>query len=67
MAMLSADLTRILDGWDKVSLAIDRVVTALPQQMTVAAENLEARRQKMRALLHEIALSEGMETTTDGN
>jgi hypothetical protein len=65
--MQSSDLIRILDGWDQVSLAIDRIVTALPQQMTHAAENLEARRREMRALLHEIGLSNDLEEITNGH
>lgn len=42
----------LLNAWDEMSAAIDRVVTALPAQMTAASETLEDVRRKFRELLH---------------
>jgi hypothetical protein len=45
----------LLNGWDGVSGAIDRIVTALPAQMTAASEDLERERRSFRDLIQRIA------------
>lgn len=42
----------LLVVWDDLDAAINRVVTALPAQMTAASETLEQERRRMRAALH---------------
>lgn len=56
-----ADLEELalLEQWDLVERAIDRVVTALPSQMSVAVENLEGERFAMRRVLHARARTQG--------
>ena len=55
--MTDDDLMMLLAQWDDVSAAIDRVVTALPGQMTDAAANLEVQRSKMRRTINEVTRS----------
>ena len=50
-------LMKLLAQWDDVSAAIDRIVTALPGQMTDAAANLEVQRSKMRRTINEVTRS----------
>lgn len=45
----------LLHAWDGVSGAVDRVVTALPSQMTAASENLEVERRAFRDLIQRVA------------
>lgn len=52
--MSDDDLMKLLAQWDDVSAAIDRIVTALPGQMTDAAANLEGQRAKMRRTINEV-------------
>lgn len=49
------DLIQVLDQWDRVSGAIDKMVTALPAQMTDAAAILEAERRTMRVIIQAYA------------
>ena len=42
----------ILAAWDEVDRASNRMITALPFQMTEAAERLEAARKAMREVLY---------------
>lgn len=39
--------TRICRAWDNLNIAAQRVITALPFQMTEAAENLDEARKRM--------------------
>lgn len=41
----------VLEAWDRLDGAVDRVVCALPAQMTSASENLEVQRKAFRTIL----------------
>lgn len=45
---------QLIEAWDRVDGAINRILTALPQQMTNAAETLEAERKGMREAIRTI-------------
>lgn len=47
----------ILDLWDDLDGAIDRVITALPGQMTDASTRLEAERLRFRERLQKYAFN----------
>ena len=44
-------LKEIFAVWDELDSAVNRIVTALPFQMTEAAERLEVARRKMRGVI----------------
>lgn len=56
MGELTAELIEIFDAWDRVSGAIDRVLTSQPFQMTESAALLGQRRQEMRDVLASYAM-----------
>lgn len=47
-----ADVFALLDKWDHLDSAINRVVTALPGQMTEAAVRLETERLQFRERIY---------------
>ena len=49
----------LLTAWDELDSAVDRIVTALPGQMTTAAERLEAERLRFRHHIRAYAFNLG--------
>lgn len=62
---MSANEETVLDTWDTVDKAIKRLQTALPAQMTAAADALEVARGDMERVLREFALR-GLRTEDGG-
>lgn len=54
--MQAEEIARLLEAWDRVDRAAQGVSTALPAQMTEAADRLERERLAFRAALHRFAL-----------
>lgn len=52
--MTSDETVDLIQRWDALSAAIDRVLTALPEQMTDAAKILAAERRSMRAEINRL-------------
>lgn len=46
------DYTKLLQAWDEMDRAANRMITALPFQMTDAAERLDAARKEMREAIY---------------
>lgn len=44
-----SETDEIMDAWDDLDIACNRIITALPFQMTEAAAALEVARRRMRA------------------
>lgn len=57
--IISDSLLRLLTRWDDLSAAIDRIVTALPAQMSEASNRLEAERKLMREEITAYTRAEG--------
>lgn len=53
-AIVADEIEDTLAVWDDLSLAIDRVVTALPAQMTEASQDLEVRRAEMHKQMNNL-------------
>ena len=56
LAVMPPTVEGTLKMWDDLSNAIDRVVTALPGQMSGASNNLEAQRLRFRAQMHRLGM-----------
>lgn len=52
--MSDDQLFELLQAWDEVSSAIDKVVTSLPGQLSATSENLERRRGNMRVVINRV-------------
>ena len=50
-------LMSVLDAWNDLDGAINRILTALPGQMTSASERLDAERLTFRKLLQDTAMA----------
>lgn len=50
---MQEDFSKLLQAWDELDQAANRIVTALPFQMTEAAERLEVARKGMREAIYQ--------------
>jgi len=56
---LTKDMDELLGSWDRLNSAIDRTLTALPQQMTEAITRLEGERLAFRTVIQRHAFDAG--------
>ena len=64
--MGETDRVELAETWDDMENAAQRVLTALPAQMTEAAERLDRERQRMRKLVQKILLQSGNKERSHG-